>query len=1199
MSVGLDNLKHIVVLMMSSRSFDHMLGGLKKKFPKVNGLTGNESNPDSNGTLVKVEPIAAYRGQLEHDPDHHFPGVDLQIFGGAPAGPGRVANMKGFVKSYASQGTSLERRRAVMNYFSPEKIPVLTTLATEFAVFNGWFSSIPGPTICNQAFAHYGTSFGNVDMNMFQVTDASRHTIPTIYERMRAAGHSAKLYYYDQMSSALGTVNFIKDQSFFGTFADFVRDCKSGDLPEYAFVEPNRSDHPGPGGGQLLATDQHPDHHVLAGDKFIASVYNQIRIIPELWQSTALLIVYDQHGGLYDHVAPPNCTPDGFTAHEAATGVRGLEFRFDRLGVRVPAILVSPYIARGTVVPGTEDPASGRIFEHSCIPATICKHFCGGNSAGTPREQQAETFLDLLGDNLRPDNDCVFFRTSSTERNKSTSPSRQVIATPEGESEQEPDVTVIPVIAGYRSDSSNMEDEDLLGIEGEVIALCSVLAAKDVKPPIAVGLFGDWGSGKTFFMQKMQKQFNYIQSMAQSSEKTAFCPNIVQIWFNAWHYVDANLWASLVSHIFEELAKYISPDTNEPLTRSTLLKTLSTAKELLAEAQLQRDRAVEQRDHIDKELSRLAASRAATEAQLTTLKLSDLSNLLRANADLGKNLSSTLEALGLPRTPGSMLDLESSLKDAYTLSGRLRAALLTFWRLGKSRGQAVVLFLLLAGLPILTYLLKFLWPQMISRMAAFWGELTVIVISAAHFVRKYVTLASPYITDLEKRIQTVKDLTDRQSADKSKERLALEQTLNEIKAKELGASQQFSDAQEKVRQIEDKIKEIDEGRSLSKFILERVQTDDYRKHLGIISSVRKDFESLDKLLPNPATDSPLHRVERIILYIDDLDRCPETKVVEVLQAIHLLLAFQLFVVVVGVDSRWLLRSLRLQADVFRGNGLGHEDADQIEYACWEATPLGYLEKIFQIPFGLRPMSQSGFSRLLDNLTLQQSIAPPRNNEPLVEHLKASQQRPKGDPSERARPKQTTELPARIPSIVQVLDPDPAPLQMQEIERKFMSNFLPLIPSPRGAKRFVNVYRLLRASLNNRELNDFIRQDGAGDYQVVQLLLAIQTGFPEQGMQIISDLLDETPAKPWGVFIKKYASKKQPPRVQRDQQQAGGGMAATLQALRWIEFIAAVQSVVPQAFATKTCGDFAKWGRRVARYSFRSIRVPQLDMPFND
>src|SRR5579871_1487440 len=105
MSQGLENLKHIVVLMMENRSFDHMLGGLKKKYPKINGLDGNESNPDIHGNAVKVSPNAAYRGQLSHDPDHHFPGVDIQIFGGAAPSPRRVPNMQGFVKSYATQGT--------------------------------------------------------------------------------------------------------------------------------------------------------------------------------------------------------------------------------------------------------------------------------------------------------------------------------------------------------------------------------------------------------------------------------------------------------------------------------------------------------------------------------------------------------------------------------------------------------------------------------------------------------------------------------------------------------------------------------------------------------------------------------------------------------------------------------------------------------------------------------------------------------------------------------------------------------------------------------------------------------------------------------------------------------------------------------------------------------------------------------------
>src|ERR1700688_650340 len=135
MSAGLDNLRHVVVLMMENRSFDHMLGGLKKKFPKIEGLSGTESNPDTDGNIVNVAPNAIYRGQLAHDPDHHFPGVDLQIYGGAPAGNGRAPNMQGFIKSYAMQGAGGDGSHAIMNYFAPQKIPVLTTLATEYAVF--------------------------------------------------------------------------------------------------------------------------------------------------------------------------------------------------------------------------------------------------------------------------------------------------------------------------------------------------------------------------------------------------------------------------------------------------------------------------------------------------------------------------------------------------------------------------------------------------------------------------------------------------------------------------------------------------------------------------------------------------------------------------------------------------------------------------------------------------------------------------------------------------------------------------------------------------------------------------------------------------------------------------------------------------------------------------------------------------------
>jgi phospholipase C len=389
--------------MMENRSFDHMLGALHAEDKRINGLTGSETNLDTTNEPIKVQSQAAFQGQLDPDPDHHFPAVHKQLFNGG-AGPPAVPSMQGFVNSYWDQQEDVNHSHKIMYYFAADKLPVLHTLARNYAVFNGWFSSIPGPTVCNRAFAHYGTSFGQASLDIFYIKEPFK----SIYERMLAAGRTTKLYYFDPSSSTQEVVNLLKNQpQIFGTYQQFLEDCKRGLLPDYSFVEPNYSDHPGDGGGELLASDQHPDHDVQEGEVFIASVYNAIRQNPDLWKSTALLITYDEHGGIYDHVPPPSCMPDAFHASLADTG--GVPFAFDRLGVRVPAILISPWIGKRTVVPGPEDEVNGRVFEHASIPNTITQHFIGAYDDRSPREKAAQTFLDLLTDEMRPDADCPHF----------------------------------------------------------------------------------------------------------------------------------------------------------------------------------------------------------------------------------------------------------------------------------------------------------------------------------------------------------------------------------------------------------------------------------------------------------------------------------------------------------------------------------------------------------------------------------------------------------------------------------------------------------------------------------------------------------------------------------------------------------------------------------------------------------------------
>jgi phospholipase C len=382
MATGLDQLKHIVVLMMENRSFDHMLGSLKADNPAIDGITNQLSNPDTTGALIKPQPLAEFQSQLDPDPDHHFPAVDLQIFGGNTS-PGRVPNMQGFVKSYFNQQRDVKHSQKIMYYFPKEKLPVLTTLGLEFAVFNRWFASIPGPTICNRAFAHYGTSFGKVDLNPLYINEPFK----SIYSRLIGATpkRTAKVYYYDTTSSTMEVANLLQNQpELFGTFDQFVKDCEKGTLPDYSFIEPNYSDHD-TNAGEEIANDQHPDHNVQAGELFIATVYQRIKENAALWASTAILIVYDEHGGIYDHVPPPNCVADQFTASANATGT-GAEFKFDRLGVRVPAVLISPWIPKGTVV--------DRVFDHASIPATVTKFFLGDYSPRSPRETNADMFIE-------------------------------------------------------------------------------------------------------------------------------------------------------------------------------------------------------------------------------------------------------------------------------------------------------------------------------------------------------------------------------------------------------------------------------------------------------------------------------------------------------------------------------------------------------------------------------------------------------------------------------------------------------------------------------------------------------------------------------------------------------------------------------------------------------------------------------------
>ncbi len=361
-------IRHLIVVMMENRSFDHMLGFLKSPAYPINGLDGTETNPDTSGRAIPVSNNAEISGDVNPDPGHSFEDTNQQLFDST----GQVT-MSGFVKNYFTKTHDAAAAARIMKCFDRSRVPVISGLAEHYCVCDNWFSSIPGPTLCNRAYAHAATSIGRVD------TGPDWHKISTtIYELLAQFDVSSTIYYSDfTVAMTFPQLMGAQDQ-FFATFEDFVVDCKRGRLPAYSFVEPRYYSTDSP--GFLPAEDQHPDHNVWAGESFLRKVYEAVTMNEEVWNSSLLVITYDEHGGTYDHVPPPaTVNPDDKNCSDPP-------FDFTRLGVRVPALLISPLVEKGRI--------DHTQYDHSSIVATARKLLLPDweNHFLTKRDRQANTF---------------------------------------------------------------------------------------------------------------------------------------------------------------------------------------------------------------------------------------------------------------------------------------------------------------------------------------------------------------------------------------------------------------------------------------------------------------------------------------------------------------------------------------------------------------------------------------------------------------------------------------------------------------------------------------------------------------------------------------------------------------------------------------------------------------------------------------
>jgi phospholipase C len=403
----LHGIDHIVVVMLENRSFDHMLGYLSlpaeqggKGRTNVDGLTGPGDNVNSyDNTSYPIHHLdqTAFGGEAE-DPDHSGRSVDEQL---SEDGKGFVSNFARISKARAAKlGVPAPDPGLVMGYYDAGDLPVYDHLAAEYCVVDRWFSSVPGATWPNRLYSVTGRAAGSrddVSPPIYALPSFPRYldehsvdwrwysfdpgTLRAIDPAYRLSNHHRFSFLDSRKLSTLErAVGELTEEG-----PSFLDDVAEGTLPAVSWIDPRFKDLRvlGPD-----SNDDHPPSDVIAGQDLILTIYHALSSAPT-WARTLLVITYDEHGGFYDHVRPPAAVDDD---HE-----------FQRLGVRVPALLVAPLVAAGSSSTGLL--GQDFHFDHTSIIKTILTRFC--NSGGqipvlTSRVAAANHLGHLLMDPAAP-----------------------------------------------------------------------------------------------------------------------------------------------------------------------------------------------------------------------------------------------------------------------------------------------------------------------------------------------------------------------------------------------------------------------------------------------------------------------------------------------------------------------------------------------------------------------------------------------------------------------------------------------------------------------------------------------------------------------------------------------------------------------------------------------------------------------------
>jgi KAP family P-loop domain len=592
-------------------------------------------------------------------------------------------------------------------------------------------------------------------------------------------------------------------------------------------------------------------------------------------------------------------------------------------------------------------------------------------------------------------------------------------------------------MAAFASEAIDPES-DYIGVGVEADAFAYLIASKALTPPLAIGLFGDWGSGKSFLMSKIRRRVRDLTGLARGGgTDIQVWDHVAEIEFSAWQYVETDLWAALLHHIFAKLTPTQLDELSQVDQARVVADSAITAQEkALGRARDRVHSLTTQQQRLAARNQEATAALEHTEQEVERLRDPLLTQALSAQdrARWSQQVAAGAAVLGpdaAAAMDASRRVVEALRKPAWRQS--------KYWTLRRVAATAACVALV----PLVSLAVQ-VWAD--SFFATLASTLAVVLPAVVAGLDLLARIAEQHDADVQTAEREVDQKLGALVAAAARERNELADSLTEVEGELSTAVDDARRAKKEHEKLVQRREAITPGFLYTEFLAARNSSDDYRKRLGLVTTVHRDLEKLATLTEEYNTgvradaDRPPNR---IVLYVDDLDRCPPNRVVEVLEAVHLLLAFKLFVVIVAVDTRWLTHALDTALPTLA------ETAEEDEGNA--PTAIAYLEKIFQIPFWVEKLDDDGRQRLLRGLLMKSVSQPPAS------------------PGEAAGTALT--VGNREQELVNAmlarhglwLDLDASQLTITSDELAFIESLACLFEgTPREAKRFVNTCQLMLA-----------------------------------------------------------------------------------------------------------------------------------------